>query len=119
MILVRVRLSVHAKEVVVGEIREGFEKRTVYTNPKPTSRRPMSDFDLFQKLKDFYAQPLDGCWPLRPCWVPDLDKPPKHVFHRISSNTKVNRFRRFTFEEFVQILENKRHANEIPKYGDA
>ena len=70
--------------------------------------RPNTDhFSLFEKLKDFYAQPIDGCWPLRPCWVPDLDKPPKHVFHRISSNTRVNQFRRFTFEEFVQILGDK------------
>jgi len=39
-----------------------------------------TDFALFQKLKDFYAQPLDGQWPLRPKWAPDLDNPPKHVY---------------------------------------
>jgi len=89
-------------------VREGFEKRTVITNPKPTSRRPVSDFDLFQKLKDFYAQPEDGYWPLRPCWVPDLDKPSKHK--SMYSGENVARFRRFTYEEFLSILERKRKS---------
>ncbi len=98
-------------------VREGFEKRVVMTNPKPTSRRPIPDFDLFQKLKNFYAQPLDGCWPLRPCWVPDLNKPPKHVEKTLSSDTTgyytdkiVTNFRRFTFDEFLQVLEMRRES---------
>ena len=70
---------------------------------------PIDDFkyesELWQKLKDFYAQPLDGCWLLRPCWVPDLNKPPKHV--KSLWNVRVTSFRRFTFEEFVKILEEK------------
>jgi len=71
-------------------------------------------FLLFEKLKDFYAQPLDGCWPLRPHWVPDMEKPPKHVKSRHLSQSlvfTVTKFRRFTFEEFIQILEIKRQRN--------
>ena len=65
-----------------------------------------SNFEIFEKLKDFYAQPLDGCWPLTVCWVPDLDKPPKHksMFNGMS----VVRFRRFTYEEFLSILERRK-----------
>lgn len=65
-------------------------------------------FLIFEKLKDFYAQPLDGCWPLRPCWVPDLEKPPRHVKSRNNKHVQVTSFRRFTFEEFVQILEMRK-----------
>jgi len=65
-----------------------------------------TDFELFQKLKDFYAQPLDGCWPLRICWVPNLDKPLKHKSMYTGEN--VTRFRRFTYEEFLEILKRKR-----------
>jgi len=63
-----------------------------------------SKFSLYEKLKNFYAQPLDGCWPLRPCWVPDLTKPPKHIKSMNNKHIKVTSFRRFTFEEFLQIL---------------
>lgn len=70
------------------------------------------DYRLFEKLKDFYAQPLDGCWPLRPCWVPDLNRPPKHARSRQPWGGKVASFRRFTFEEFLQILEMKKHENK-------
>jgi len=66
------------------------------------------DFSIFEKLKNFYAQPLDGCWPLRPCWVPDLNKPPKHVKSRINKYVPITSFRRFTFEEFLQILEMRK-----------
>uniref|UniRef100_A0A6M3K8D4 Uncharacterized protein n=1 Tax=viral metagenome TaxID=1070528 RepID=A0A6M3K8D4_9ZZZZ len=65
-------------------------------------------YDLYNKLKNFYAQPLDGCWPLKPCWVPDLQNPPKHIFSRNvlpgQPKTRVTNFRRFTYEEFAQIL---------------
>ena len=63
-------------------------------------------YALFEKLKDFYAQPLDGCWPLKPHWVPNLKKPPRHVKRRIGGGP-IDAFRRFTFDEFVQILETK------------
>ena len=76
---------------------------------------PKSDFEIFEKLKNLYAQPEDGCWPLRPCWVPDLKNPPKHVEKVLSSYTPghcydkiVTKFRRFTFGEFKQILEVKK-----------
>lgn len=65
-------------------------------------------FVLFEKLKDFWAQPLDGCWPLKPCWVPNLEKLPKHIKSRQNPILKVDRFRRFTFDEFCQILELRR-----------
>lgn len=72
-------------------------------------------FPIFKKLKNFYAQPVDGMWPLRPKWVPDLSKPPNHVFREIPTDTtshyrkeRVTSFRRFTFEEFCQILERKK-----------
>jgi len=64
------------------------------------------EFLIFDKLKDFYAQPMDGCWPLRPCWVPDLNRAPKHV--KSMDGERVTSFRRFTFEEFLQILEIKK-----------
>ncbi len=60
---------------------------------------------IFKKLKSFYAQPIDGYWPLRPCWVPDLGKPPRHK-SRFSGEIVTN-FRRFTYEEFCQILDRK------------
>ena len=70
-----------------------------------------SEFKIFKKLKGFYAQPLDGCWPLRPCWVPDLNKPPRHVYRETLTDSmghyrkeRITQFRRFTFEEFLQIL---------------
>ena len=79
--------------------------------PRDYPPMPKSKHDIFEKLKNFYAQPLDGCWPLKPCWVPDLKKPPRHV---VSRNSFLNRppervtsFRRFTFDEFKQILEAK------------
>jgi len=72
---------------------------------------PKSKHDIFEKLKKFYAQPLDGCWPLKPCWVPDLKKPPKHIVgrNRLPGGPKyiVTSFRRFTFDEFEQILGAK------------
>ena len=75
---------------------------------------PKSKHDIFEKLKKFYAQPVDGHWPLRARWVPNLDKPPNHVFREIPSDTtghyykeKITCFRRFTYEEFLQILEWK------------
>ena len=77
-------------------------------------------FRLFEKLKDFYAQPLDGCWPLRPKWVPDLNRPPKHVYREALTDTmghyrkeRITSFRRFTFEEFLQILEMRKNENFI------
>jgi len=80
-----------------------------------TISTPQTDFDLFQKLKNFYAQPLDGRWPLRPKWVPNLDKPPKHVFGDIPTDSMghyrkeiITLFRRFTFKEFLEVLKRKK-----------
>lgn len=93
----------------VAVINNDFSKETC---EKYQDKIPIDDFkynfELWQKLKDFYAQPLDGCWPLRPCWVPDLEKPPRHVKSRQVSEIPVTSFRRFTFEEFLQILEMRK-----------
>lgn len=58
---------------------------------------------LFEKLKDFYAQPVDGFWPLRLKWCPDLRKPPYYIspFTKFRCHT----FRRFTLEEFITIFK--------------
>ncbi len=76
---------------------------------------PKSKNDIFEKLKDFYAQPLDGCWPLRPAWVPNLENPPKHVYRKIPTDStghyrkeRITSFRRFTYEEFMQLLACKK-----------
>lgn len=60
---------------------------------------------LFDKLKNFYAQPVDGYWPLRPKWAPDISKPLKYKSpYRNDPWIRKCTFRRFTFEEFCQIF---------------
>lgn len=55
----------------------------------------------YEKLKDFWAQPMDGMWPLRPVWCPDISKPVLSADF-ITGVKKLTRCRRFTFEEFCQ-----------------
>lgn len=58
---------------------------------------------LYEKLKDFYAQPIDGYWPLRPKWIPDITK--RHRYKAVFSSEPpmLHAFRRFTFQEFCEI----------------
>ncbi len=62
-------------------------------------------FNIFQKLKNFYAQPLDGYWPLRPKWVPDITKQHKYKTPYSNMPACIVSFRRFTFEEFCKIFK--------------
>lgn len=63
---------------------------------------------LFEKLKDFYAQPLDGYWPLRPRWMPDISRARLHKSEFSPRNAPPIRigFRRLTFEEFCRFYES-------------
>lgn len=96
-------------------LRREHERSGVKINGKAISfpiSEEIASFELFEKLKNFYAQPIDGCWPLNPRWVPDLKKPPKHVFSRNvapgQAKTRVTAFRRFTYNEFLEILKVKK-----------
>lgn len=85
---------------------------------RKTKLREMPDqelnhlMELYQKLKNFYAQPLDGYWPLRPKWVPDITKWHGYVSPlRGDKAPQLTKFRRFTFEEFCEIYSRKEWAD--------
>lgn len=65
---------------------------------------------LYDKLKNFYAQPIDAGKYLQPKWIPDISIPHRISFRNVMGfyyEKRLTSLRRLTFMEFCNFFQSK------------